>query len=815
MLLQKTGPNGISACYAIDAVGNQISETDHCDSPGASFTTSTVRYRTTSSDPAGAAVVAVRQEPNGGEHFVYSDVLGREIGTLSRDFDGFFVQTTTNYNHLGQVLNKSKPFAHGSNIQFFTGYQYDGLSRTIDVLDDEGVINGLVGSPEGLHTTIAFSGPSITTAVGVRGVMQTRTETKNALGKVVAVQDNGGATIRFSFNADGNLIGVQSPPVNNESNITVYSYDARGRKYIVNDPDVGNWVYTFDAFDDIIQMVDDSGEPIKKSYDALGRLTSKTDPSGDVSQWFYDVAPGAGVGKIAAMIGAPDARLNGPCAAPSYVTSSTDGNRAIRTWSYTQFGQVEEVQDCIDGETFATDYQYDNIDRQSVVTYPQVDGSRLSIGYHYTAPGDLQYVDDATTGQVYWVATQMNQLGQVTAEYTANGVQTSKNRNDSTGWLMGSTSIAHADNETTIQDLTYGYDEVGRSRVPVQVNGADQTFADEAFTYDSLNRLSTSQHHNRRRIHAIGVVLLRQPREHHEQEWAASTPTRAAAGWVPANPGPHTLCSTSDGALFNYDNHGNMTSGKDRLLTFNSDDKVIHVENDPKVSLGNDTGAADFIYGADQNRVVQIATSPSSQDPSRTVYVGLGGNGKSLYERTTTGGTVQHVHYIYASGAHGGNAFALRVVTDEAGSSSTATKYYHYDHLGSVTAMSDEVGHVITPQWGGADATEVDYDPWGARRNPDSTFADVATFDLPVGHRGFTGHETIPNVELVNMNGRVYDPALGRFLSPDPNIQTESDLQSYNRYSYVQNNPLRYTDPTGYFLDSVRACSTFPSWSSR
>jgi hypothetical protein len=48
------------------------------------------------------------------------------------------------------------------------------------------------------------------------------------------------------------------------------------------------------------------------------------------------------------------------------------------------------------------------------------------------------------------------------------------------------------------------------------------------------------------------------------------------------------------------------------------------------------------------------------------------------------------------------------------------------------------------------------------------------------------------------MNGRVYDPELGRFLSPDPNVQFVADLQNYNRYSYVRNNPLRYTDPTGY-----------------
>src|SRR5207248_1500619 len=91
-------------------------------------------------------------------------------------------------------------------------------------------------------------------------------------------------------------------------------------------------------------------------------------------------------------------------------------------------------------------------------------------------------------------------------------------------------------------------------------------------------------------------------------------------------------------------------------------------------------------------------------------------------------------------------------------------------------------------------------DPWGARRNPDGQPAAAASFNLQVGHREFTGQETIPNVGLVNMNGRVYDPAIGRFLSPDPNVQFPTNLQSYNRYSYVLNNPLSFDDPTGYFL---------------
>eukprot|EP01028_Stygiella_incarcerata_P008143 TRINITY_DN3477_c0_g2_i3.p1 TRINITY_DN3477_c0_g2~~TRINITY_DN3477_c0_g2_i3.p1 ORF type:complete len:413 (+),score=-19.60 TRINITY_DN3477_c0_g2_i3:103-1341(+) len=67
-----------------------------------------------------------------------------------------------------------------------------------------------------------------------------------------------------------------------------------------------------------------------------------------------------------------------------------------------------------------------------------------------------------------------------------------------------------------------------------------------------------------------------------------------------------------------------------------------------------------------------------------------------------------------------------------------------------------------------------------------------------VTKRGFTGHEHITEFNLIHMNGRVYDPVTGRFLSADPTIQAPYDTQSYNRYTYVKNNPLKYTDPSGY-----------------
>ena len=64
--------------------------------------------------------------------------------------------------------------------------------------------------------------------------------------------------------------------------------------------------------------------------------------------------------------------------------------------------------------------------------------------------------------------------------------------------------------------------------------------------------------------------------------------------------------------------------------------------------------------------------------------------------------------------------------------------------------------------------------------------------------RGYTLHEHLDEVGVIHVNGRVYDPLIGRFMSADPFVQSPGNLQSYNRYAYVMNNPLVFTDPSGY-----------------
>ncbi|NHA13913.1 RHS repeat-associated core domain-containing protein, partial [Thioalkalivibrio sp. XN279] len=107
-----------------------------------------------------------------------------------------------------------------------------------------------------------------------------------------------------------------------------------------------------------------------------------------------------------------------------------------------------------------------------------------------------------------------------------------------------------------------------------------------------------------------------------------------------------------------------------------------------------------------------------------------------------------------------------------------------------VVAITNEAGTVVE---------RLAYDAWGKRRPADTWQTPtpgvfIAAISLT---RGFTGHEHLDQVGLIHMGGRVYDPEIGRFLSPDPFVQFPASTQGFNRYAYVGNNPLSYTDPSG------------------
>lgn len=107
----------------------------------------------------------------------------------------------------------------------------------------------------------------------------------------------------------------------------------------------------------------------------------------------------------------------------------------------------------------------------------------------------------------------------------------------------------------------------------------------------------------------------------------------------------------------------------------------------------------------------------------------------------------------------------------------------------------DVLGSVVSIYGGdGKQVFSATYDAWGKQ---------TVTMNKIGFIRGYCGHEMLNDYQIINMNGRLYDPVLGRFLSPDNYVQTPDFSQNYNRYSYCLNNPLKYTDPSGEFWNLI------------
>jgi len=188
-------------------------------------------------------------------------------------------------------------------------------------------------------------------------------------------------------------------------------------------------------------------------------------------------------------------------------------------------------------------------------------------------------------------------------------------------------------------------------------------------------------------------------------------------------------------------------------------------------------GTTTLTYDAHFNRLIKVASSDT------TTYLG------KLYEKLISGSTTTQKHYIYA----GNNLIGAYTSV----SNNTAnTRYFHTDHLGSVEVITDESGGVVE---------RLSYDAFGKRRNPNGTDATGIGAQTT---RGFTAHEHDDEVTLINMNAREYDYVLGRFITSDTIIPGALNSQAYNRYSYVNNNPLSRTDPSGHGCCSLRSIAS-------
>lgn len=193
-----------------------------------------------------------------------------------------------------------------------------------------------------------------------------------------------------------------------------------------------------------------------------------------------------------------------------------------------------------------------------------------------------------------------------------------------------------------------------------------------------------------------------------------------------------------------------------------------------------------FEYNVFQNRSTMYYGSIESDKLLRKYRKHYAGIGSMEIKYNTQSNDVEFITYI------NGDAYTSPVLLKSDGVTQNYL-YLHRDYLGSIIAISNQSGDIVEKRL---------FDAWGNIIKIQDANGNIINA-LSVLDRGYTGHEHLQSVGLIHMNGRLYDPMVHRFLQPDNNIQDFFNTQNYNRYGYVLNNPLKYSDPSGEFWHIV------------
>ena len=349
------------------------------------------------------------------------------------------------------------------------------------------------------------------------------------------------------------------------------------------------------------------------------------------------------------------------------------------------------------------------------------------------------YLTGVTDGnnQNIWQAVESNAKGQLTR--TQSGAKETVFGFDSRGFT---TSIVTAG----ISNWSYVFDS--KANLASRTDGI--TNYKDSLTYDSMNRLTAWKVYQGSALQQTNSMVY----DATTGLISSKTDLNSYAMSYGENGKPHALTSISGAP--------GIISATNQTIAYTDFKKV------KQITEGNNV--LDISYGTDEQRIKTVLATTSGT--LTRYYMGD-------YEEEVRNGTVRKIHYIC-----GGNGLAA-IAVQNAGQD---TLYYvHTDYQGSLIALSLPDGTV---------KERYAYDPWGNRRNPANwTQRDTRTAFL--FNRGYTMHEHLPEFNLINMNGRVYDPLTSMFLSPDPYVQSPDDWLNYNRYGYCLNNPLVYVDPTG------------------
>jgi RHS repeat-associated protein len=558
----------------------------------------------------------------------------------------------------------------------------------------------------------------------------------------------------YEYDAAGQLI--RSGYGTTFANPSTAAYDIRGNKTADMDPDKGAWTYAYNALGLLVSQTDAKGQRTQFAYDILGRVVKRTDNaqivnSPEIASWTYDTGT-KGIGKLA-LAQTPDYQVA--------ATYDTLGRASVTTETFDRAGPSPK--------TYSFTTTYDGFSRPRLTYYP---ANAVVTQNIYTANGYLAAVKDGAATTEFWRALTVDERGNVTDFLLGNGVETLTSFDPAIGRVQTIKSVKGA---TTLQDLAYNFDDLGNLMSRTDTRQA----ASETFQYDNFNRLTAvATTYGTGASPPSGTLSIAYNLYGNitsKSDVGTYYYGQLKAGCT-VTPGYHALTQVAGtkAASYCYDQNGNMLSGDGRSIAWTAFDMPRQIVRG--------TTTVTFDYGPDRQRIRRYDQLASGL--TTTTYIG----GKAMEEIVSASSTERR-YYI--------GDFAVVSRTTTTSGTTVKTSYLHRDHLGSLDLVTDQSGVLVE---------RLSFDAWGKRRQanyvPQFHISTTVSFS-PITTRGFTGHEMLDDVGLVHMNGRVYDPELGRFLSADPFVQDMSDLQSWNRYSYVLNNPLSFTDPSGFFFKSI------------
>ncbi|MDR0828845.1 MAG: FG-GAP-like repeat-containing protein [Prevotellaceae bacterium] len=536
-----------------------------------------------------------------------------------------------------------------------------------------------------------------------------------------------------------NTAGLVVSHSDNGGNIS-YEYNAAGQQTKITAADGSQTSIQYDEYGNRSVLTDPNAGEILTEYYPNGLLYRQTNAKGDVTVMKYDAALRESTKTIT---NTADQSL---VYIYSYVPTGNgigqiasveyleDGNLIhSQSFSYNLHHLLTGKIDTYEGIPYPFSYTYDGLWRPQTKTSP----SGLVTEYVYNIYGQVNQIkaNDAPV----WTLTTQNVKGQITDFALGNDIVSHYGYKDN-GLLE---DIVSTHNTTVLQHFSYGYD----NRYNLTARNNEKTGKHENFIYDNLSRFTEAK--------LNGTTYLQQ----YYRNENGNINYKSDVGKYGYGQRPHAV-EAIDTTKITREN--GITDDK-QILEYTSFNKVSRVLQQVDYLPQEEYT---IFYGVNQQRIKTFYYQTGTLKFFR-YYLGT-------YEKEIGDNGTTHIDYIYAPTG----LAAIRKVNDN----NEEIYFVSNDNMNSVQLVTDHHGDIVN---------EFYYTPWGGRTRIDNTgLADITD-------RGYTGHEHLTALGLINMNGRIYDPTLARFLSPDPYVQAPDFSQGFNRYSYCLNNPFKYTDPTG------------------